>query len=211
MVNNIGFCPIVIKGGAVKSINQYYNKERARLSSIYDCQGQQSQRGKKLMRLTNKRNRILHNRFHKLSRKIVDYCIENNIGSLVIGYNNGWKQHLNLGKRITQQFVTIPYHKLLHMFQYKAEEVGIHVIIIPENYTSKCSFLDNEPIMKHDSYCGKRITRSWFQTRTGRLLHADVNGAYNILIKALPKAFAADGIEAVGLQPTRWRLAAATS
>ncbi len=211
IVNNIGLCPIVIKGGAVKSINQYYNKERARLSSIYTRQGQLSQRGKKLMRLTNKRDRMLHDRFHKLSRKIIDFCIENNIGSLVIGYNTGWKQHLNLGKRITQQFVTIPYHQLLHMFQYKADEVGIQVITIPENYTSKCSFLDNEPITKHDSYCGNRITRSWFQTRNGRILHADVNGAYNILIKALPKAFAADGIEAVGLQPTRWRLAAATS
>ncbi len=211
MVNNIGLCPIVIKGGAVKSINQYYNKERARLSSIYIRQGQQHQGGKKLIRMTTKRDRMLHDWFHKLSRKIIDYCIENNIGSLVIGYNNSWKQHPNLGKRNNQHFVTIPYHKLLHMFQYKAEEVGIQVINIVENYTSKCSFLDNEPIGKHGSYCGKRITRSWFQTRNGRLLHADVNGAYNILRKALPKAFSADGIEAVGLQPARWRLATATS
>ncbi len=87
----------------------------------------------------------------------------------------------------------------------------MQVINIAENYTNKCSFLDNEPIMKHDSYCGKRITRSWFQTRKGKLLHADVYGVNNILRKALPKAFAADGIEAVGLQPTRWRLATATS
>ncbi|MFX0184773.1 MAG: RNA-guided endonuclease InsQ/TnpB family protein [Candidatus Hodarchaeota archaeon] len=115
MVNNIGLCPIVIKGGAVKSINQYYNKERARLSRIYARQVHRSQRRKKLMRLTNKRNCKLQDRFHKLSRIIIDYCIEHNVGSLVIGYNNGWKQHPTLSKRINQQFVTIPYHKLLHM------------------------------------------------------------------------------------------------
>lgn len=113
---------------------------------------------------------MLHDKFHKLSRKIIDYCVSNKNGSLVIGYNNGWKQRLNLGKRLIQQFVTIPYHKLLHMTQYKAEEVGILIITIPENYTSKCSFLETEPIRKHDSYCGKRLTRSWFQTRTGRII-----------------------------------------
>ncbi|MFX0185090.1 MAG: RNA-guided endonuclease InsQ/TnpB family protein [Candidatus Hodarchaeota archaeon] len=207
VVNNIDLNPIVIKGGMVKSINQYYNKEHARLISIYD---RQERKGKKLIRLTNKRNRMLHDRFHKLSRKIADYCITNNIGSLVIGYNNGWKQHLNLGKQINQHFMTIPYYLLIHIIHYKAEELGIQVIKVSENYTSKCSFLDNEPITKHYSYQGKRITRSWFQTRGGRLIHTDVNGAYNIMRKAFPKAFAANGIEAVGLQPTRWRLATAT-
>ncbi|UCG90698.1 MAG: transposase [Candidatus Heimdallarchaeota archaeon] len=98
-----------------------------------------------------------------------------------------------------------------HIFQYKTEELGIQVQTILENYTNKCSFLDNEPIINHNSYCGKWVTRSWFQTRSGRILHADVNGAYNILRKTLIKAFAADGIEAVGIQLTRLRLAAATS
>jgi transposase len=87
MVNNIGKQPIVIKGGVVKSINQFYNKERARLHSIYDRQISNAKIGKKLFKLTNKRNRKLHDQFHKISRKLIDYCVVNNIGTLVVGYN----------------------------------------------------------------------------------------------------------------------------
>jgi putative transposase len=210
MINNIGLKPIIIKGGAVKSINQYYNKEQAKLSRIDDQQNNREKYGTKMLRLTNRRNRMIHDRFHKISRKIVNYCVENNIGTIVIGYNEGWKREIALRKNTNQNFVTIPFHKLLHKIKYKAEEIGLTILKVDESYTSKYSFLDNEPIKKLPFYQGKRINSSMYCASGGTIIHADVNGAYNILKKALPKAISANGIEAVGLQPTRWRLAAVT-
>jgi IS605 OrfB family transposase len=208
MVNNIGKEPIIVKGGVIKSINQYYNKIRARLQSIYTKQGHKN--GFKLRKLSDKRHRKIADLFHKLSRLIIDWCVTTNIGTLVIGYNDGWKQHSNNSKRNNQNFVTIPFHRLVQMLSYKAEEAGGFFLEISEAYTSKCSFLDNEPLERLTTYQGIRMNRSFFQSSSGLIIHADVNGGYNILRKVFPKAFA-DGTEAVGLQPTRWRLAAATS
>ena len=94
---------------------------------------------------------------------------------------------------------------------YKAAEQGITVIKQEESYSSKCSFLDNEPIEHHNKYLGRRITRGLFKSQQGTIINADVNGEYNILKKAVLNAVDADRIEAVGLHPTRWMLAAVTS
>ncbi len=208
-VNNNGLKPFVIKGGAVKSINQYYNKEKARIQSVYDRQGIKT--GKKLQRLTNNRNKKIHDYFHKTSRKIIDYCILNDIGTVVIGYNPDWKQNCHLGKRNNQNFVTIPFYKLIQQLDYKAEEQGIAVIRQEESHSSKCSFLDNEPIRHHDKYQGKRINRGLFRSKKGIIINADVNDSHNILKKAFLNAFTADRIEDVGLHPTRRRLGSVTS
>jgi putative transposase len=208
-VNNIGKKPLVIKGGVVKSINQYYNKEKARIQSIYDRQGIKT--GKILQELTQKRNMKISDYFHKASRKIIKYCVINDIGTIVIGYNHNWKQKCHFGKRNNQNFVTIPYYKLIQQLEYKADEQGIMVIKQEESYSSKSSFLDNEPIEHHAKYLGKRISRGLFKSHKGIIINADVNGAFNILKKAFPNAFDADGIEAVGLHPSRWRLAPVTS
>ncbi len=208
-VNNNGFKPFVIKGGVVKSINQYYNKERARIQSTYDRQGIRT--GKTMQKLTTKRNKKINDYFHKTSRKIIEYCVFNDIGTVIIGYNSDWKQNCQIGKRNTQNFVTIPYYKLIQQLDYKAAEQGIMVIKQEEGYSSKCSFLDNEPIEHHNQYLGQRMTRGLFKSHKGTIISADVNGAYNILKKAFLNAIEADRIEAVGLHPTRWRLVAVTS
>ena len=155
IVNNIGAQPIVIKGGAVKSANQFYNKVNARLQSKKDLQGHAFQT-KKQLRILKKRNNQIRDIFHKISRAIIEYCISNDIGTIVIGYNATWKQELALGKRNTQNFVQLPFSKLVAMIDYKAKLVGIQVILQEESYTSKCSFVDNESIEKHEIYCGKR-------------------------------------------------------
>ncbi len=209
VVNNNGLKPFVIKGGVAKSINQYYNKERARIQSVYDHQGIKT--GKTIIKLTIKRNRKMNDNFHKISQKIIEYCVHNDIGAVIIGYNPTWKQKCRLGKITTQNFVTIPYYKLIQQLEYKAEEQGITVIKQEESHTSKCSFLDNEPIKHHNKYLGRRITSGLFRSATGTIINADVNGAHNILKKVFPNAIAADRIEDVGLHPTRWRLATATS
>ncbi|MHA1946491.1 MAG: RNA-guided endonuclease InsQ/TnpB family protein [Candidatus Hodarchaeales archaeon] len=208
-VNNNDLKPFIIKGGVVKSINQYFNKVRARVKSTYDHQGIKT--GKSIQQLTNKRNKKIHDYFHKTSRKLIDYCVLNDIGTMVIGYNPEWKQNCRIGKTNTQNFVTIPYYKLVQQLIYKADEQGIKVIKQEESHSSKCSFLDNEPIEHHDKYLGKRISRGLFKSKQGYIINADVNGAYNILKKAILNAVEADRIEDVGLHPSRWRLVTVTS
>ncbi len=207
-VNNIGERPIIVKGGIVKSINQYFNKELARIQSMYDKQNIKT--GKKKKKLIDIRDRKLYDLFHKISRMYIDWCIENKIDMIIIGRNKGWKQKINLGKKTNQQFVSIPFYRFLQMLEYKAEDAGIRVVFTREDYTSKCSFLDQEPVKKHHIYKGKRIHRGLFRSFNGTLVNSDVNGGYNIIVHVIPKAFHFDdctnGIEDVWLHPVRWRL-----
>ena len=124
-----------------------------------------------------------------------------NFGTIIIGYNTKWKQNINIGRINNQQFVQIPFFKLISQIKYKSELLGINVVINKESFTSKCSFLDNEVIKRHKTYAGKRISRGLFRSQRGVIINADVNGAYNIIKKVVPKAISADGIEGVGLHP----------
>jgi len=191
---------IAVKGGVLKSINQFFNKEYARLKSISDRQIGNKQLTKKEKRLFMKRNRKIKDIMHKLSKAIVQYAKSKNIDTIIIGHNNGWKQSANMGRINNQNFVQIPFNTLINHIKYKAEEAGIQVIIQDEEHTSKCSFLDNESIEHHDEYMGKRIKRGIFRSKDGILMHADLNAVYNIIKKAVPEAFA-DGIEGIGLYP----------
>ena len=90
----------------------------------------------------------------------------------------------------------------IHMLTCKAQLAGIKVIVQEEGYTSKCSFLDLEPIGKHTQYSGRRVRRAEFISAQGLPIHADINGSYNILRKALPSAFAR-GVKGVVVRPVR--------
>jgi len=193
VVNNVGNSPFFIKGGPGKSINQFYNKRRADLSSINDKQKHKFQTHQ-LQKLTHKRNMKMKWWFHNISKQIITYCTDHNIGTIVIGYNKGWKQEIQIGKRNNQNFVSIPFYQLLQQIEYKARLIGIEVKQIEESYTSKCSFFDQEEIKYHKTYRGERISRGLFRTSNGKIINADVNGAYNILRKGIPEAFV-DGIE----------------
>jgi len=202
VVNNIGKKPIVVKGGVAKSINQYYNKEKARVQSVYDKQG--IKYGSKMQKLSIKRERKLNDYFHKVSRFVVDWCAKHSVGQIIVGHNDNWKQKVNIGRRNNQNFVQIPFDKLIQKISYKAEEVGIILKEHEESHTSKCSFLDNEEIKHHNNYLGKRTKRGIFRTAKGILINADVNAGYNIIKKVVSNAFAkarADGIEGVALHP----------
>ena len=106
-----------------------------------------------------------------------------------------------MGRRTNQNFVDVPFLILVQQIIYKAVMVGIEVLLVDEKYTSKVSFLDEEPAKRRQTYLGRRMTRGLFQSSSGCVLNADVNGAYNIGRKAVPEAFAVDGIEGVGLHP----------
>lgn len=200
IANNIGLTPIVIKddGIGIKSINQFYNKQKALLQSIYDKQNIKF--GSKMQILNSKRNAKIKDGMHKISKFIVDYCVKNDIETISIGHNDGWKQQVNLGTKTNQKFVTIPFNTLTQMIEYKAQEQGISVKTPKEDHTSKCSFLDLESIEHHDSYLGKRFSRGLFKSNLGLIIHSDVNGAYNIIRRSEPKAFA-NGVGGCGLHP----------
>ncbi len=199
-VNNKGLKPFVVKGRVVKSVNQFYNKQLARYRSAENRKGNFSDT-KRIQKFHLRRNNKLRDLFQKISRITVDYCKENDIGTIVIGYNERWKQNANLGRKNNQNFVQVPFSSLVQKITYKSTLVGITVLLQEEPYTSKCSALDREPIEKRTSYAGRRISRGLFRSASGTIINADVNAAYNIMRKAVPNSLLDDGIEDVGLHP----------
>jgi putative transposase len=198
--NNISKNGIAVKGGVLKSINQYFNKELARLKSINDKQGKNKENTKRIDKIYMVRNRKVKDVMHKLSKAVIEYAMNNEIDAIVIGHNEGWKQSVDIGKKNNQNFVQIPFNMLINQIYYKGQEYGINVVKQEESYTSKCSFLDNEEIDKHETYLGKRIKRGIFKSSNGTLIHADLHASYNIMKKAIPEAFV-NGIEGIGLYP----------
>jgi len=191
-----------INGRPVKSINQYYNKRLAKLKSKLNDNQKTS---KRIQKLTLKRNNKIKNYLHNSSRYIINQLVSNDIDTLVIGKNVGWKQEINIGARNNQNFVMCPFAKFIDQLKYKAEQEGIEVIIQEESYTSKCSFIDNEPICKQINYVGKRIKRGLFRSKDGKLINADLNGALNIIKKVVPTAFS-NGIEAIVVAPLAYNM-----
>lgn len=187
--------PLVINGRALKSMNQFYNKKRAKLQSFV---GDKSSR--KLRILTHKRNMKVDNYLHNASRIIVNHLVENCVGMLVIGKNKQWKTGINIGRKTNQNFVNIPHARFIEMLEYKCKLIGIEVKITEESYTSKCSFIDFEDICKHETYLGKRVKRGLFVSKDKTKINADCNGSGNIIRKAFPNAFV-DGIEGVVVSP----------
>lgn len=181
--------PFIINGRPLKSINQYYNKKLAKLKSRQDTCKNKNVNRNKIKRLTNKRNNKINDYLHKSSRLLVNQLVSNQVSKIVIGHNKEWKQDINIGKINNQKFVQIPFNRFIQMIAYKCQLEGIEVIQREESYTSKCSFLDNEEICKHDSYLGKRIKRGLFRSKSGKLINADLNGALNILRKEVPNIF----------------------
>ena len=171
--NKPGCSPRLVNGRPLKSINQHYNKQRAKMQSKLGKRGT----SRRLDRFTNKRTRKINHSLHTQSRRLIDLLVEEGMGTLVIGKNPEWKQEMNIGKRNNQNFVQIPHARFIDMLTYKAKLVGIQVILVEESHTSKCSFLDLEPIHHHEQYAGKRVKRGLFRAANGRRIHADVNGS----------------------------------
>jgi putative transposase len=197
VTSNVRATPQLINGKPLKSINQYYNKKRAKLQSFVP-----NKSSNKLVKLTNKRNNKINNYMHNSSRYIADLMALNKIEILVIGKNKQWKTEINIGKRNNQAFVNIPHAKFIEMIKYKCELLGIKVICKNESHTSKCSFIDFEAVKHHDKYVGHRRHRGLFISKEKIKINADCNGSGNIVRKVFPNAFA-DGIEGVVVRPIR--------
>lgn len=195
--NNIETVPIVIKGKFIKSFNQYFNSKRAFLvSELTKGSNNYYIQTKALNNLSRKRENFFKDTFYKISHFILNECKIYNIDTVVIGKNDGWKQNINTGKVNNQNFVNIPFNKFITILTYILEKNNINVIEKEESYTSKASFLDNDDIPTYKEgdttkyiFSGKRIERGLYKTNKGILINADINGASNILKKAIPNAF----------------------
>lgn len=201
MVNNIGENPIAVKGGVIKSINQFYNKQKANIQSeLKKVNGKDW--SKKLQKLTDKRYEMIKYQMHCISKYVVDWCVLYGIDTLIVGHNDKWKQK----KQGMQNFTYIPYELFIQMLAYKCENNGIKFVENEEAYTSGTSFLDNEDPVKENYNKERRVHRGLFIADCGKKINADVNGAYQILKKVIPDAFS-KGIEGAGSHPTIINLA----
>jgi len=214
-VDNLGNQPIVIKdhGKGIKSITQYYLKNQTKLRAQYVQQQKQQLKnqtklkyGESFYLLREKWRKKLKDAIHKLTHYLVEVWVERELHEVIIGYNKKWKQGVHFWKKVIQMFVTIPFMRIIKILKYKAAERGIKVELIPEEYTSKCSFLDNEFPQSRPKYAGKRVKRGLFKSARGHLINADVNAAYNILVKSDPKAVlirTANGVGGYVMYPLR--------
>ena len=175
---------LIYNGKPIKSVNQFANKLIAKCKSELE-KINKKKISKRIRKIYYKRNARMEDYFHKLSRRIVNKTIEHKIGTIVVGYNKGWKDSINIGKRNNQTFVQIPFDSLLRKLEYKCKQCGINLIIQEESYTSKCDALAMESIEKHKEYMGKRVKRGLYQSSTRKLINADLNGALNILRKVI--------------------------
>lgn len=196
-VNNLATCvtnrgkSFIVDGKKLKSINQWFNKYNAKLQSIKDKQGYGKTLTMKQKYIWNKRNNRVNDYLSKSARIIINYCLENNIGTLVCGYNNDFQRNSDIGKKNNQNFVNIPFSKLQSKLEYLCEFYGIKYVDQEESYTSKASFFDMDIIPEYKekdnieySFSGKRVRRGMYKTLKGYILNADVNGALNILKKS---------------------------
>lgn len=181
----------IIDGRELKSVNQWYNKENARLQSVKDKQRLENKLTNRQAKLLCNRNNKVNDYMSKTAKKVIDYCISNNIGTLIIGYNKDFQSDSNIGTRNNQNFVNIPYGRLRNKLEYLCELNGMTFVEQEESYTSKASFWDNDemPVYNADNptkyqFSGTRVHRGLYKTANGKTLNADVNGALNILRKS---------------------------
>ena len=196
-INNLCTCitstgkSFIIDGRRLKSINQWYNKQNSYYQSIKDKQNINVKQTHKQYCLTNKRNRCVSDYLSKASRLIINYCLNNDIGNIVVGYNETFQKDVTLGKLTNQSFVEIPYGRLRDKLEYLCTLYGINYIKQEESYTSKASFFDRDdiPVYNADnpkdySFSGTRVKRGLYKTKNNKYLNADINGALNILKKS---------------------------
>ena len=172
----------IISGKYIKSYNRWFNKEKAKIQSQKDLQGYKHCTAKEIQ-MSEKRNNVINEFLNQSVNLIVKHCISNNIGTVIVGDFEGAKTGINHGRKNNQNFVSVPYYKFKAKLESKCQFYGIEYKAVNESYTSKCDALALEPVKKHESYLGKRKKRGLFQSSTGVLLNADVNGSLNIIRK----------------------------
>ena len=186
----------IVDGKKLKSINQGFNRINSKVQSVkgkLDIKGLTNYQS----RLCQKRNNRVRDYLNKAARLIIDHCIANQIGTLIVGVNPGWKQSINIGSRNNQNFVSIPHWQLRSKLSSLCERYGINYLEQEESYTSKASALDEDdlPVYNADNptrytFSGKRVKRGLYRSQDGHIVNADLNGAWNIGRKSKHNGFA---------------------
>lgn len=191
VTNNFGERPFLVKGGAIRSENAYYNRKLAQYrSEAQKCNGRYET--KRTGRLHERRNRIIKDQMHKVSRRITDWAEANRVQLVILGHNVYQKQGISLGHKNNQNFVQIPFQVFAGMLRYKLEEKGIAFLETEEAYTSQADYLEQDPIPKYEKgkqkpeMSGKRTNRGEYRHKNGKISNADINGAANIMRKVFP-------------------------
>ncbi len=195
-VDNLAACidcnghQFLIDGKRLKSINQWYNKRNAQLQSAKDKQGIKSFTYKQA-RLNRWRNNCVRDYLNKAASVIINHCLKYQIGKLIVGYNPGIKQEINIGRSNNQNFVQIPFWQLRRKIEALCERYGIEYLEQEESYSSKASFFDRDdiPVYNADNpsqhkFSGRRIKRGLYRTKDKHLCNSDINGGANILVKS---------------------------
>ncbi|NEO03419.1 MAG: IS200/IS605 family element transposase accessory protein TnpB, partial [Moorea sp. SIO3I7] len=176
---------LIIDGRKLKSMNQGY----CRLVAKYKQGKPEFYWDFYLDRVQRKRNNQMRDAINKAARFIINRCLNDGVGNLIIGWNEGQKNRCSMGKRGNQNFVVIPTGRLIERLKQLCPEYGIKLTITEEAYTSKASYLDGDNLYKHGEKpkgwfpSGKRVKRGLYKTSSGWLINADCNGAANIARK----------------------------
>lgn len=217
-VNNLCTCvtnegkSFIIDGKKLKSINQFFNKRNAKLQSIKDKQNIKKQTRQQYLISQKRKNRV-EDYINKACRYIINYCLSNDIGTLVIGYNQSFQNKANLGKKTNQTFTQLPFGRVKEKLEYLCKRYNIGYILQEESYTSKASFFDNDELPTYNAdnpqiyeFSGKRVRRGLYQTKDGYCFNADCNGALNILRKSKAVDLTVLGCRGVVDTPKRIRV-----
>ncbi len=200
-VTNTGSAPFIIDGGPVKAENQWYNKRRAEICSAMESGDKPKARSASLDALSRKRDDRIRDYFYKAAHEVCRRASADSIEVIVFGHTEGQKQDIRIGDANDQNFVQIPYTKLLAALKCAAAKYGIAVVSREESYTSKASLLDLDAIPTHGgdgahetAFSGRRAKRGLYVSSDGTRINADVNAAGNIMRKAYPYAFDSIGM-----------------
>ena len=176
---------LLIDARSMKAMNQLWNKK----VSTRKENKPEAYWDNWLDRVTRKRNHQMKDGINKAAKLIIDHCLKYSIGTLVIGWNEGFKSNANMGKLNNQKFVQMPLGKLKDRLKQLCDLHGIRFQETEESYTSKASFLDGDSLpvygQKPEGWkaSGKRVKRGLYQSANGSIVNADLNGAANILRK----------------------------
>ncbi len=195
-INNFASCAdsngntFIVDGLKLKSDNIFFFKKYAKIQRLKKKQNHNfiTKRQYKLM---EKHNNIVDNFIKQTSRYIVNYCIKNNIDTIIVGYNTDFQQKAILGNKINQIFTSHQFGKSRKQLKYLCSINKIKYVEQEESYTSKASFFDNDDIPVYDKnntkkhkFSGSRITRGNYKTSKNKIINADINGALNIMKKS---------------------------
>ena len=176
----------IVDGRHLKSLNQWYNK---RVATIKESKPQGFWCNL-LDRITGKRNRQMRDAVNKAARLVINHCLEQEIGTVVFGWNKGQKQRSSMGRKTNQKFVQVPTARLKKRIEQLCQQYGIELIEQEESYTSKASALDRDEIPVYGEKpegwkpSGKRVKRGLYRSADGSVVNADSNASWNIGRKA---------------------------